>query len=103
MEANETVNHNRLFSMVWLVLLVLTAIEVVLAYIHVFSTAWMLIILMVLSLVKAALIMAYFMHLRFEKASLVLSLIPAVTIVIALLFVFFPDGLRALHLGVSHP
>jgi len=100
MEANAT-NHDRLFSMVWLVLLALTAVEVVLAYIQPLSTAGMLAILMVLSLVKAALIMAYFMHLRFEKKSLVLSLIPFATIVIALLFVFFPDGFRALQLGVN--
>src|SRR5215208_355091 len=91
---------NRLFTMVWLVLLFLTAVEVVLAYVQTFSTAVMLLILMILSLIKAGMIMAYFMHLRFEKRSLVLSLIPSVTIVIALLFVFFPDGVRALELGV---
>lgn len=96
-------NHTRLFSIVWFVLLALTAIEVVLAYIHIFSTMGMLVILMVLSIVKAALIMAYFMHLRFEKASLVLSLIPFATLVIALLFVFFPDGMRAFELGVNKP
>jgi cytochrome c oxidase subunit 4 len=100
MQANGT-NHDRLFTIVWLGLLALTAVEVVLAYIQMFSTAGMLAILMVLSLVKAAMIMAYFMHLRFEKASLVLSLIPSVTIVIALLFVFFPDSFRALNLGVN--
>ena len=100
MEANQT-NHDRLFSVVWLGLLALTAVEVLLAYIQLFSTAGMLLILMVLSLIKAALIMAYFMHLRFEKASLVLSLIPFATIVIALLFVFFPDSVRALNLGVN--
>jgi len=94
---------NRLYLMVWLSLLSLTAVEVVLAYIQVFSTAGMLTILMFLSLIKAALIMAYFMHLRFEKRSLVLSLIPAVSIVIGLLCVFFPDGIRALELGVWQP
>jgi cytochrome c oxidase subunit 4 len=102
MESNAS-NHDRLFLMVWLGLLALTAVEVVLAYVQIFSTAGMLITLMILSLVKAAMIMAYFMHLRFEKRSLVLSLIPSVTIVIALLFVFFPDGFRALELGVNQP
>ena len=87
--------------LVWAALLALTAVEVVLAYIQVFSTAVMLAVLMVLSLIKAGLIMAWFMHLKFEKRSLVLSLVPAVTIVIALLFVFFPDGFRALELGVQ--
>ncbi len=93
----------RLYLKVWGGLLILTAVEVVLAYAQMFSTAAMLSILMVLSLFKAALIIAYFMHLRFEKTSLVLSLLPAVTIVIGLLFVFFPDGMRALELGVPKP
>ena len=90
---------NHLYLVVWSVLLALTAIEVWLAYAQVFSTRGMLTILMALSLVKAALIVAYFMHLRFERATLVWSLVPAV-IVIGLLAVFFPDGVRALELAV---
>ncbi|HEV2862993.1 MAG TPA: cytochrome C oxidase subunit IV family protein [Pyrinomonadaceae bacterium] len=74
-------------------LLVLTVIEVVLAYVHVPLTL-MLTILIGLSLVKAALIMAYFMHLRFERMSLVLTLVPALVICICLLFIVFPDSFR---------
>ena len=92
---------NRLYFVVWGVLLVLTAIEVWLAYVQVFSMNGMLSILMALSLVKAALIIAYFMHLKFERSTLVWSLVPCV-VVIALLAVFFPDGMRALELAV-HP
>jgi cytochrome c oxidase subunit IV len=102
--SNQTSNNhegsNRLYMVVWIALLALTAIEVWLAYLQVFSTGGMLTILMLLSLVKAALIIAYFMHLRFEKTTLVLSLIPPVTVVVALLAVFFPDGVRALELAV---
>jgi cytochrome c oxidase subunit 4 len=101
--AHAHVPSNRLFYTVWALLLMLTAVEVVLAYIHLFSTAVMLLVLMILSLIKAGLIMAYFMHLRFEKRSLVLSLIPFACIVIALLAVFFPDGFRALELGTVRP
>jgi cytochrome c oxidase subunit 4 len=89
---------NRLFVWVWVYLLVLTAVEVVLAYIHLFSTPTMLIILMILSIVKAGLIVAYFMHLRFERTTLVLSIVPPLVLTIALLFVFFPDGMRLLEL-----
>src|SRR5664280_2016786 len=71
---------NRLYLVVWTVLLGLTAIEVWLAYVQVFSMRGMLTILMSLSLVKAALIVAYFMHLRFERATLVWSLNPAVVV-----------------------
>lgn len=82
---------------VWAWLLVLTGVEVFLAYIQL-SLRVMLVLLMGLSLVKAALIMAYFMHLRFEKRTLVLTLIPALVVVASTLAVFFPDSIRLLHM-----
>lgn len=82
---------------IWVWLLILTAIEVFLAYIQ-FSLTVMLVLLMGLSLLKAALIMAYFMHLRFEKRTLVLTLIPALVVVASTLSVFFPDSIRLLHM-----
>jgi len=83
----------KLFLNILGALLVLTVVEVVLAYIEVPLTL-MLIILIGLSLIKAALIMAYFMHLRFERMSLVLTLVPALVICICLLFIVFPDSFR---------
>lgn len=82
---------------VWGWLLILTGVEVFLAYIQ-FSVMVMLVLLMGLSLVKAAMIMAYFMHLRFEKRTLVLTLIPALVVVASTLVVFFPDSIRLLHM-----
>jgi cytochrome c oxidase subunit IV len=90
----------RLYALVWVYLLALTATEVILAYSHVFSVSGMLCVLMALSIVKAGLIMAYFMHLRFEKVSFVLSLLPVVVVVISLLFAFFPDSFRLFELRV---
>ncbi len=84
----------KLFLNVLLGLLVLTVIEVFLAYIHV-PLHIMLTLLIGLSLVKAAMIVAYFMHLRFERMSLVLTLVPTVAICICLLFIVFPDSFRA--------
>jgi cytochrome c oxidase subunit 4 len=74
-------------------LLLLTLVEVVLAYFHV-PLAIMLSILVGLSLIKAAMIMAWFMHLKYERMSLVFSLVPALVICICLLFIFFPDSFR---------
>ena len=82
---------------VWASLLILTGIEVFLAYERI-ALNLMLALLMVISLMKAALIVAYFMHLRFEKKSLVLSLIPALVVVASTLVVFFPDSLRLLNM-----
>jgi cytochrome c oxidase subunit 4 len=84
----------RMFVNVLLGLLGLTVIEVFLAYIHV-PLHIMLTLLIGLSLVKAAMIVAYFMHLRFERLSLVLTLIPTLAVCICLLFIVFPDSLRA--------
>lgn len=91
-------HSNRIFYVVWSALLIITIAEVALAY-QQFSVATMLTILLGLSLVKAGLIVAYFMHLRFEKLSLTLTLIPAVVICITLLGIFFLDSLRILTLG----
>ena len=84
----------KLFMNVLLGLLVLTVVEVFLAYIHV-PLHIMLTLLIGLSLVKAAMIVAYFMHLRFERMSLVLTLIPTLAVCICLLFIVFPDSFRA--------
>ena len=43
-------------------------------------------------------IIAYFMHLRYERLSLVLTIVPAVAFCIAMMFIVFPDGLRLLDL-----
>jgi len=88
---------NRLVFSVWTWLLLLTGVEVFLAYERL-PLHLMLVLLMGISLVKAGLIMAYFMHLRFERKSLVLSLIPALVIVVSTLVVFFPDSLRLLNM-----
>ena len=89
-----------LFLKVWIGLVVITFGEVYLAYLH-FPAVAMLLILIGLSLVKAGLIMAYFMHLRYERLSLVLLLIPALLFCIGMMTVIFPDSLRLLDLRVN--
>ena len=87
---------NRLYMTVWAVLLILSGVEVYLGYLHL-AVGLMLVLLMGLSLIKAGLIIAYFMHLRFERLSLILTLLPMWIIVTCLLFVFFPDSFRILE------
>jgi caa(3)-type oxidase subunit IV len=86
---------------VWGALLVLTAVEVVLGYKQVFPPVRMLEVLLVLSVIKSALIIGYFMHLKFETALmrwvLVLSVVACFII---MYFFFFPDADRIIHLGV---
>ena len=93
----------KLFLSVWVWLLLLTGFEVFLGYIQL-PVTYMLVILMGASIIKAALIVAYFMHLRFERLNLVLTIVPALVICICLmLLVFFPDSFRARELRSPAP
>jgi cytochrome c oxidase subunit 4 len=85
----------KLFIWVWGWLLGLTCVELVLAYQNL-PLKVMLSLLMTLSVIKAGLIISYFMHLRFERRSLVLTLMPALVFVIAMMFIVFPDSVRLL-------
>ncbi len=87
---------SRLFLWVWFWLLLFTAIEIALAYQHL-ALALMVGALLALSVVKSALIMGYFMHLRFEKPSLFFTLVPALVFLLCMMFVSFPDSVR-IHL-----
>jgi cytochrome c oxidase subunit 4 len=85
------------FIMVWSGLVAITGIEVFLGY-EQLRPELMLTILIGLSVIKAAMIMAYFMHLKFEKISLVFWLVPAMIFCICMMLLFFfPDGLRLMH------
>lgn len=96
---HETSEHvegtKRTFLFVWVWLLVLTAVELVLAYQHL-EIKVMLGILMTLSIVKASLIISYFMHLRYERTSLAWTLMPALVFVVGMMFIAFPDSIRLL-------
>src|SRR5579872_4479183 len=81
------------FMKVWFVLLFLTGVEVLLAYEQV-PTLIMLTVLVGLSIIKAALIIAYFMHLKFEKLSLFLTLFPMLIFCIVLMLIFLGDAVR---------
>jgi cytochrome c oxidase subunit IV len=88
----------RLFAFVWIWLVAITGFEVFLAYLRL-RPELMLSLLVILSMVKAALIVSYFMHLKYEKLSLALILVPSTLFCICMIVIFFmPDGLRALQL-----
>jgi cytochrome c oxidase subunit 4 len=84
----------RTFIWVWIFLVIFTGIEVYMAYIDL-EVKVMLTVLMGLSIVKAWLIVSWFMHLKYEKRSLTLWLVPATVFCIGMmLLVFFWDSLR---------
>src|ERR1022692_1546120 len=93
--------HHKLspFFWVWGVLLVLTAIEVYLGYQNM-EPKRMLSILMCLSIVKAALIIGYFMHMKYEVSQMKYLTMCSLVFCLAMMMVFFPDAFRIVYLGV---
>jgi caa(3)-type oxidase subunit IV len=86
---------------VWGALLVLTGIEVVLGYNQVFTPLRMLEALLLLSVIKSALIIGYFMHMKFETALMRWMItLSVVACFIIMYFFFFPDADRIIRLGV---
>jgi cytochrome c oxidase subunit 4 len=96
MEHAETAGNKIIFS-VWFGLLGLTVLEVILAY-RQLPLETMLSVLMVLSVIKAALIIAYFMHLRYEQPSLFVTLIPALVFILIMMTAIFADSSRLAHM-----
>lgn len=95
-------DHKITYFWVWGGLLVLTAAEVILAYRQVFQPVVMLEVLLVLSIIKSALIIGYFMHLKFETAIMRWMLtLSVIACFIIMYFFFFPDAGRILRLGVK--
>ncbi len=89
------------FLKVWIILAAVTGVEVLLGY-EQLAPATMLTVLVVLSVFKAGLIVAYFMHMKYERFSLFLALVPATLFCILMICIFFfPDSLRILQLGTG--
>jgi cytochrome c oxidase subunit IV len=85
---------------VWGILLGITAVEVALAYIHL-RPVTMLTLLIGLSLVKAAFIILYFMHMKFETSAMKWVLMSSLVIVLFLMTAFFPDAFRLLEMRAN--
>jgi caa(3)-type oxidase subunit IV len=100
--AEEHRHHKKAqFFWVWGALLVMTAIEVYLTYQNM-EPIKMLTILMGLSLIKAALIIGFFMHLRYEVSLMKwLTMCSVIGCLILMTIFFLPDARRILSLGVK--
>jgi caa(3)-type oxidase subunit IV len=87
-------HSNKLYWTTWWVLLALTVVMVVIDSM-VMPRSVFVSVLLTAMLVKAALIAAHFMHLRFERRSLALMVVVGLLINGAILFVLIvPDAIR---------
>ncbi len=79
---------------VWILLAVLTLVEVALAWVDA-APALMLALLLVLSFAKAGLIAWWYMHLKSFRPRPLLLFFPMLFFCIGLLLALLPDGIRA--------
>jgi caa(3)-type oxidase subunit IV len=100
--AEEQRHHSKsLFFYVWGALLLMTAIEVYLTYQNM-QPGKMLTILLGLSFVKAALIIGYFMHLKYEVSIMKwATMCSVIGCLIIMTVFFFWDAHRVVTLGVK--
>ncbi len=84
------------YWMVWLVLLVLTVVELIVAKAPMPKVA-IVVSLCALALAKAAIVAAYFMHLKFEKYALMLIVMSPLVLSAILYIGLVPDAITHLH------
>ncbi len=85
------------YVVTWVWLLVITVLEVGIVLVRV-PKVLLAISLVTLALMKAALIMAYFMHLKYERLSLVYLVVAPLFLGIILFFALAPDAVNVLRL-----
>jgi len=92
----------RLYTMVWVGLIAIVAVEAALTYAHL-STGALLASLLALALIEACIALLYFMHLKYERALLFWSIVPIMVFVFLFMDHIWPDALRLLHMRPPAP
>lgn len=84
--AHSTANYLRIFY----ILLVLTIVEVAIVYLHL-PKILLISLLVVLAVWKAALVALHFMHLKFEKRTLMMIALSPFVLCVFLILMLMPD------------
>ena len=90
-------HHHVNYLAVFIALCICTLLSIAFDVIHMPKSLTVALVLAV-ACAKALFVMTFFMHLKFERMSLILTVVPAMVVCISLLAIFFPDGIRALTL-----
>jgi hypothetical protein len=83
----------QIYVMVWIGLICIVGAEVLLAYAHL-RTPVLLAALLALAAIEALAALLFFMHLRYERATLFWTLVPALVFVFLLMDHIWPDAFR---------
>lgn len=82
----------QVYLVVWGLLFVLSAMSYFVDYFHVEPTILRRFLITAFALVKAAMIVAYFMHMRFERMSIVLAILLPPLLLLGMIAIFLPEG-----------
>jgi cytochrome c oxidase subunit IV len=83
----------KFFVAVWIGLMCIVGLEVILTYRHL-PPRELLVWLLLLAFLEAGIALWYFMHLKYESAALVWSLVPAFVFVVFMMDHVWPDAFR---------
>lgn len=89
------------YLVVYVVILAIAALQIAVAYEKI-DGSQMLLRMLSLAIVQAGLAIAFFMHMKSEKRTLALFLLPATLFVLAMMNVFWSDSFRLLHDRLPH-
>jgi heme/copper-type cytochrome/quinol oxidase subunit 4 len=87
----------KLYVGIWLGLMAIVAIETVLAFSGL-STSALIASLLLLAIVEAGVALRYFMHLKYEPPALFWTLIPAIVFALLMMNQVWPDARRLVSL-----
>lgn len=88
----------RIYAVTWFWLLVITVLELAIVLLHV-PKIILAAALVIMAFLKAGLIVAYFMHLKYEKLSLVYTVVVPMVFLAVILFSFVaPDAIHVFRL-----
>ncbi|HZQ20593.1 MAG TPA: cytochrome C oxidase subunit IV family protein [Terriglobales bacterium] len=87
------------YVVIYIAILALSALQIAIAYEHI-DGSQMLLRMLSVAIVQAGLAIMFFMHMKSEKRSLALFLLPATIFVLAMMNVFWSDSFRLLTM---HP
>jgi cytochrome c oxidase subunit IV len=86
-----------MYLLVYVAILVVSALQILVAYEHI-DVYRIFIRMLLLAIVQAGLAITFFMHMRSEKRTLALFLLPAAIFVLAMMNMFWSDSFRLLNM-----
>jgi len=89
----------KLYAGLWIVMILIVALEVLVTYRHMPTDIFVGLIL-ILAILEAGIGVMYFMHMKFESPNLAWTLVPITIFVLVMLDQIWPDALRLARLSM---